>query len=772
MPRSQADEAVCPEIPEDFRYSKTPGSPVKDTPISKPGEGSKRWLDGRCERSNAREMRKWCVGPMPVQEFLETFLPAPLGVNGKRSMPSFKNAFNGVPTSPKDAQDIYSKLINSINGKKRCPSLIFADTSAQPKESMKPEICAYEETSLRALKQEKKQRIPAHLGFAELFIDVQKSKDRDPFQDPPRNSTSPRSEHNFFVEHKNKHERARVERRLGRIVAYAAEVCARQHRMFYFSVLITGTRARLVRWDRAGAIVTNSFDYRRTPKAFCTFLWRFGLANPAQRGYDPTVTVASKVEEKLFEEAITAHVALQLNISGEELKKAVSQHYQQDKVAKVDVVGEDNLGLPVTRQYLVSRPVMSPSSVTSRSTRGYWAVNVGSLKMAFLKDVWRIDTEKLEKEEKELVAMSDGVEVEQTEIEAGEKIVDQDEILNATRHEETGATGLVEDEAEEAEGDAVDPPEDFITNPQCTRTNEFVFAAWACSGGRQIKVSGYIHYRLLLKAVGYSLCEFKGTREMFEATHDAFEALLDAHTICDTLHRDVSLNNVILVRDPVTGRRRGILIDWEMSSTAVDGKATDHDIRGTWRFMSTDALSKCGDFCHTIQDDMESMLYIVLYCCVRWLPHSEVNILGGRMHNFFDHYLDEGNCTIVGGIGKTIQKYNRNFTDMFAFEDTHTQHWITKSYDYLAPPVAGFERSSGKWTPESFNELWVHTCQGPLPEHDRVERDVSYKRLNFEWESDMWLSTSRQSVKRAASDAFSSGNLTGEAPDKKRKRVR
>ncbi|KAH8115735.1 hypothetical protein DFH11DRAFT_1586858 [Phellopilus nigrolimitatus] len=169
---------------------------------------------------------------------------------------------------------------------------------------------------------------------------------------------------------------------------------------------------------------------------------------------------------------------------------------------------------------------------------------------------------------------------------------------------------------------------------------------------------------------------------------------------------------------------------------------------------------------------MESMLYIVLYCCVRWLPHSEVNILGGRMHNFFDHYLDEGNCTIVGGIGKTIQKYNRNFTDMFAFEDTHTQHWITKSYDYLAPPVAGFERSSGKWTPESFNELWVHTCQGPLPEHDRVERDVSYKRLNFEWESDMWLSTSRQSVKRAASDAFSSGNLTGEAPDKKRKRVR
>ncbi|KAH8115736.1 hypothetical protein DFH11DRAFT_1301848 [Phellopilus nigrolimitatus] len=598
MPRSQADEAVCPEIPEDFRYPKTPGSPVKDTPISKPGEGSKRWLDGRCERSNAREMRKWCVGPMPVQEFLETFLPAPLGVNGKRSMPSFKNAFNGVPTNPKDAQDIYSKLINSINGKKRCPSLIFADTSAQPKESMKPEICAYEETSLRALKQEKKQRIPAHLGFAELFIDVQKSKDRDPFQDPPRNSNLPRSEHNFFVEHKSKQERARVERRLGRIVAYAAEVCARQHRMFYFSVLITGTRARLVRWDRAGAIVTNSFDYRRTPKAFCTFLWRFGLANPAQRGYDPTVTVASKVEEKLFEEAITAHVALQLNISGEELKKAVSQHYQQDRVAKVDVVGEDNLGLPGTRQYLVSRPVMSPSSVTSRSTRGYWAVNVGSLEMAFLKDVWRIDTVKLEKEgkilqrlnrngvrnisdifchgdvpidiehareevsknqelaaeeeivEKELVAMSDSVGEDQTGIEAGEKIMDQDEILNATRHEETGATGLVEDEAEEAEGDATDPPcsrpEDFVTNPQCTRTNEFVFAAWACRGGRQIKVSGYIHYRLLLKAVGYSLCEFKGTREMFEATHDAFEALLDAHTICGTLHRDVSLNNIIL----------------------------------------------------------------------------------------------------------------------------------------------------------------------------------------------------------------------------------
>ncbi|KAH8115727.1 hypothetical protein DFH11DRAFT_1702560, partial [Phellopilus nigrolimitatus] len=140
-----------------------------------------------------------------------------------------------------------------------------------------------------------------------------------------------------------------------------------------------------------------------------------------------------------------------------------------------------------------------------------------------------------------------------------------------------------------------------------------------------MKVTKHTHYRLVLKAFSYSLEDLKSTREMFEATHDAIEALIGTYAKCHILHHDVSVNNVVLVRDLATNRRKGILIDWELSTLADNnGEAPSSPCiyeSGTWAFMSAEALSNYTDFRHKIQDDMESLLYIVLYCCVRWLPH-------------------------------------------------------------------------------------------------------------------------------------------------------
>ena len=42
-----------------------------------------------------------------------------------------------------------------------------------------------------------------------------------------------------------------------------------------FSVLVCGRHARLMRWDRAGAIVTNSFDYVDKPDFLAKFFWNY-----------------------------------------------------------------------------------------------------------------------------------------------------------------------------------------------------------------------------------------------------------------------------------------------------------------------------------------------------------------------------------------------------------------------------------------------------------------------------------------------------------------
>ncbi|KAH8115716.1 hypothetical protein DFH11DRAFT_1586639 [Phellopilus nigrolimitatus] len=50
--------------------------------------------------------------------------------------------------------------------------------------------------------------------------------------------------------------------------------------------------------------------------------------------------------------------------------------------------------------------------------------------------------------------------------------------------------------------------------------------------------------------------------------------------------------------------------------------------------MSAELLDGAANFRHSIKDDMESLFYVVLYCCVRWLPHNKVDSLDdeGTLH--------------------------------------------------------------------------------------------------------------------------------------------
>ena len=54
-------------------------------------------------------------------------------------------------------------------------------------------------------------------------------------------------------------------------------------------------------------------------------------------------------------------------------------------------------------------------------------------------------------------------------------------------------------------------------------------------------------------------------------------ALDSAYKRARRLHRDVSIDNIILYRQPGSARRMGLLSDWEFSTVAdSSGKATDN----------------------------------------------------------------------------------------------------------------------------------------------------------------------------------------------------
>ena len=51
----------------------------------------------------------------------------------------------------------------------------------------------------------------------------------------------------------------------GQLAHYAGAQHSKQFRHFSFSVLVEGDRARFLRWDPAGTIVTAAFNYRTSP---------------------------------------------------------------------------------------------------------------------------------------------------------------------------------------------------------------------------------------------------------------------------------------------------------------------------------------------------------------------------------------------------------------------------------------------------------------------------------------------------------------------------
>jgi hypothetical protein len=181
--------------------------------------------------------------------------------------------------------------------------------------------------------------------------------------------------------------REEAKRGFGQMVWYATEACARQYRNFLLSVLVTPTSARFFRWDRAGVIISESFNYRPQGSSLCHFLWRFAHSSDAVRGCDMSVFSSSPAEEELFHRAVVDHITVQLG--GKHTKANIEEHYSSGRVVKV---------LVKEHHFLISCPVAAPRSLASRATRGYWAVHCESQSLCFLKDAWRTDVEDMEVE--------------------------------------------------------------------------------------------------------------------------------------------------------------------------------------------------------------------------------------------------------------------------------------------------------------------------------------------------------------------------------------
>ncbi|KAI0632324.1 hypothetical protein C8Q77DRAFT_1060473 [Trametes polyzona] len=659
-------------------------------------------------RNNAHieKVKKCAIGPMPPAQFLDEFLPVPAG--DRTGMLSPKGAFKAVPRSAENPEDIYQPLWAALNKKTkykaRCPGFVFVDTLSRSIRPLrlgytKPHIsCFTTENAEVVCRADKASRV--ELGYAELFISVQKDPSLDFFVDPPAGlSEDALHAHNFchpFVE-REEAKYDRIDRAFGLHLGFVAELFARQYRLFVFTVTLSGSLARLFRWDRSGCVVTQAFDIRENPETLLEFFWRFSQVTYLERGHDSSVSVASPAEEALFRDVVEPYVRCQLQVEGEGLEKALRAHYSPGQVAVMQVHSAKSSTSEGVRRIIVSRPVVSPLYLEGRATRGFWAVCSTAKTICFLKDTWR--SRSMQELEGNVLSHLNELGIHNIPLfDAHGDVQDDAKLLQNTR-----------------------------LRCQRTLTARFMKAAWASRiEDARVYISKRQHYRLVTSTVGYGLRTIRGTRELLYAAYDVFIAMQDALAKDLRIHRDLSFGNIILVREPDRALRRGYLIDWEASDRIDEvGESLQDGRAGTWDFMSIRMLElKPGK--HRFTDDMESLLYVVLYAGLMYLSHdASMQLLTTTINGFF-RVMGMPSRDPVGGDGKIVNRVHRTYTAPIRFRSAAFQEWLDTVLNFHGPLPEDREKYKDMWNCAQLDAFWSQFLRTrELDEDDRQVHKLS-----------------------------------------------
>ncbi|KAL0953962.1 hypothetical protein HGRIS_005122 [Hohenbuehelia grisea] len=322
-------------------------------------------------------MKGYFLGPMPIGSFLKEFMPC------TKQTPYSPAHFSSLPAAVKLEAELYKPLRRclespTLDDKNIFPGLEMVDTSnhadanAMPGRQEKIDGLIYRRDNSRTPKDN-----PTDFSKAISGVEVKPRDIYDPFEkappdsfssdvlttsENPSGSTNPALSTPFELSAQR-----HVETR-GQLISYAVEIMARQHRTHVFTLFIFHPFARLIRWDRSGAIVSERFNYREDSQPLVEYFWRLAHMGSEDLGLDPTVQLASPAEAEKAHEVLA------------EWKPPVTR-----PVVKFQVPIEGG----AFETFLGWGPVFEAHSLTGRATRAFPVYDMKRDKVAFLKDMWR-----------------------------------------------------------------------------------------------------------------------------------------------------------------------------------------------------------------------------------------------------------------------------------------------------------------------------------------------------------------------------------------------
>ncbi|KAI0366927.1 hypothetical protein BV20DRAFT_618198 [Pilatotrama ljubarskyi] len=156
----------------------------------------------------------------------------------------------------------------------------------------------------------------------------------------------------------------------------------------------------------------------------------------------------------------------------------------------------------------------------------------------------------------------------------------------------------------------------------------------------------------------------------------------------------------------------------------------------TWQFLSANLGQ--GALIHRIQDDMESLYYVVLYCSLLYLPHalSPARLIY-IMTQMFDWRNEFDENLRVGGSGKLADVWYGFYTKSIPWGCPAVSTWMSGVRERIEDHYAQSKTMPGcmgLWSPDAFAAFWDTFFDTPpgcdLPDDDRRDH-VQYYRAMF-----------------------------------------
>ncbi|PSR76425.1 hypothetical protein PHLCEN_2v8460 [Hermanssonia centrifuga] len=516
------------------------------------------------------------VGPVFPKEFMKRFMNIP-GRRRKIPRANFSNVLRGTSNA-----DMYDSLISAIKKSKICPRMIFRKLSdiTQEDSALRPDLAGFNATDGEP------SGNATCWSSMQLCIDNCTEDAFDVAYDP------------------NDREGLRVcqeddTKSLGQMIHYAREQMSHQHRVFMFSLHIVHDSARIIRWDRMGAVVTGAFDFVLQPQILAEFLFRFNLLGPEGRGFDSSVELAGPDESHEFAEAIASYLDSFGERKPPHFDLTLDASYSTYKLHVIDS------GSGVRSSFIVQRPFFETPLPCGRATQGYIAWDVGRRKLVFLKDTWRpVDSDSSSLSEKEAYEI-----LGEHKIPYVPTVLIAEDVLSSTGE------------------------------PQQTVTQDYSEIPF---GSRCAHLRPHIHHRIV-QELALPLVMMRRSKQLVQAIRNTLVAIRGAYENAELLHRDISMGNIML-----DSNMEGFLNDWDRAIRLSASKEARATRTGTWRFLSIGQLES-EDKIHEIHDDLESCFWVLLYAALHHFRHQPVPFDMSIFEEIWDRKDRDGTIHFFGG---------------------------------------------------------------------------------------------------------------------------